>query len=69
MLTFLSGQIPSGHTSAGTLREMTIFVTSGVDWAGGSPGGADMAGLGWSSRPEFRWSRHGRAVGARAGQA
>ena len=51
VLTFLSGHLPSGHTSAGTLREMTIFVTSGVDWAGGSPGGADMAG----ARVELAW--------------
>ena len=35
MLTFLSGQLPADYTSAGTLRPMTIFVTSGVDWAGG----------------------------------
>lgn len=51
VLTFLSGHLPSGHTSAGTLRGMTIFVTSGVDWAGGSPGGADMA----EARVELAW--------------
>lgn len=57
MLTFLSGQLPADYTSAGTLRPMTIFVTSGVDWAGGI-----RAGQAW-------WARREQPAGTRVEQA